>query len=138
MTRTLTVEGDVAATDTSVTLTAQGSIAAPSLVIPAGMTKIKQIYATVGNDFAAAGAATYLLRLGGNAVLGGEQTITLGAASAQDNQAGGDPSGQPSWLFKLVDADIDVRPSDTIRFAAENCGSDLGTATFAVTVVFGR
>ena len=40
--------------------------------------------------------------------------------------------------YFLDDADIEVRPSDTISIAAEMAGIDPGDATVAVTVVFGQ
>jgi len=137
MTSTLTLEGDVNAADTRVLLTGQGSVAAPSLVIPRGFNKITGIYATVASDFAAAGACNYLVRLGGNAVLNGEQNIVIAGSGAQDNQAGGDGNGGGTILFKLTDADIQVTESDTISVAGEVLGSDLGDSAFALTLVFG-
>jgi len=138
MTRTLLLEGDVNAADTRVVLTAQGSVTAPSLVVPSGMTKIKKIYSSVGVDFAAAGSANWILRLGGNGVLGGEQTMITGGAGGQAVQAGSDAAGSNAWLYKLDDADIDVRPSDTLTISSEMAGSDLGDSSHSVTVVFGR
>ena len=43
MSKTLTVEGDITAVDTRTLLTTQGSVTAPSLVVPSGMTKIVKI-----------------------------------------------------------------------------------------------
>lgn len=136
MTRSLTVEGDVNAIDTRTILTAQGSITAPSLVVPAGMTKIAAVYASFGTDTAAAGAAQFLVRLGGNAVLGGEQVIVIGGAGGQLVQAGADNPGTSSFLFKLTDADISVRSGDTIEIAAEMAGVDIGDSNVCVTVVY--
>src|SRR3990167_7846327 len=91
MARTITVEGDVNAIDTRTLLTTQGSVTAPSLVVPAGMTKIKQVYAVSASDNAADdGAAAMFLRLGGNAVLGGEQVIFFQAHGGQTVQSGAD------------------------------------------------
>jgi len=53
MSRTITVEGDANTVDTRVLLTAQGSVTAPSLVVPAGMTKIKKVMAAASHDGAA-------------------------------------------------------------------------------------
>lgn len=139
MSRTLTLEGDVNAVDTRVVLTAQGSVAAPSLVVPAGMTKIKSIVAAAATDNQADdGAVVFILRLGGNAVMNGESSIIFGGAGGQTVQAGSDATPTDMTPFVLDDADIEVRPSDTISVAAEMAGVDPGDATVAVTVVFGQ
>ena len=65
MSRTLTLEGDINAVDTRVNLTAQGSVTAPSLVVPVGMIKIKNIIAAASHDGAVDdGTALWFLRLG--------------------------------------------------------------------------
>lgn len=139
MTRTLTVEGDVNAVDTRVLLTAQGSVTAPSLVVPSGMNKIKKIVAAASHDGAADdGSALFFLRLGGNAVLNGEQVIVFGAAGNQSVQSGSDAAPNVMVPFILMDTDIDVRPSDTITVAAEFAGVDIGDTAIAVTLVYGK
>lgn len=138
MSRTLTVEGDVNAVDTRVTLTACGSVSAPSLVVPAGMTKIKSIIAAASTDNQADdGAVVFMVRLGGNAVQNGESVIIFGGAGGQLVQSGADAAPSDMIPFVLDDADIEVRPSDTISISAEMAGIDPGDATVAVTVVFG-
>lgn len=138
MSRTITVEGDVNAVDTRVLLTAQGSVTAPSLVVPAGMSKIKQIIAAASHDGAADdGSALWFIRLGGNAVLNGEQTIVIGAGGNQTVQSGSDAAPNVMMPFILLNADIDVRPSDTITIAAEFAGVDIGDTAIAVTLVYG-
>ena len=138
MSRTITVEGDVNAIDTRTLLTSQGSVTAPSLVVPAGMTKIKQFVATGAADGLAAGHGIFFVRLGGNAVLGGEQTIMFGGEDSIAVQAGSDAAPSLGSFFKLDDADIDVRPSDTITIAAELAGVDVGDTTVAITLVYGK
>ncbi len=138
MSRTLSVEGDVYAVDTRVSLTGQGSVTAPSLVVPAGMTKIKKVIMSAAADGLAAGEAVAFIRLGGNAVLGGEQVIMFGGEDSQTVQAGSDAAPSLGSLFKLEDADIDVRPSDTIAISGEFAGVDVGDMTFGVTLVFGK
>ena len=138
MSQTITVEGDVNAVDTRTLLTGQGSVTAPSLVVPAGMTKIKQVIITAAADGLAAGEAVNFIRLGGNAVLGGEQVIVFGGEDSIAPQAGSDVAPSLGSLFILADADIDVRPSDTISIAGEYGGVDVGDQTFAVTLVYGK
>ena len=138
MSRTITVEADVNAVDTRTLMTRQGSVTAPSLVVPAGMTKIKKVIVTVAADGLAAGEAVNFIRLGGNAVLGGEQAIMVSGEDSQTVQTGSDAAPSLGSLFILEDADIDVRPSDTISIAGEFAGVDVGDEAFAVTLVYGR
>lgn len=139
MSRTITVEGDVNAVDTRTLLTAQGSVAAPSLVIPAGMTKINKVIAAASHDGAADdGQAVFFIRLGGNAVLDGEQVIVFGGAGNQTVQAGSDAAPNVMSPFVLDDAQIAVRPSDTISIAAEFAGVDIGDTAVVVTLVYGK
>ena len=139
MSRTITVEGDVNAVDTRTLLTAQGSVTAPSLVVPSGMTKIKQIIAAASHDGAADdGSALWFIRLGGNAVLNGEQAIVIGAGGNQTVQSGSDAAPNVMEPFMLDNVDIDVRPGDTITIAAEFAGVDIGDTAIAVTLVYGK
>lgn len=139
MTRTLTVRGAVDAPDTRVLLTGQGSVTAPSLVVPAGMTKIKKIIAVASHDGGADdGSAVYFLRFGGSAVLNGEQTLVFGAAGNQTVQSGSDAAPNYMAPFVIEDADIDVRPTDVISIAGEYGGVDIGDGEVMVTVVFGK
>lgn len=138
MSKTITVVGDVNAVDTRVLLTGQGSVTSPSLVVPAGMTKIKKIIMSAAADGLAAGESVNFIRLGGNAVLGGEQTIVFGGEDSQTVQTGSDAAPSLGSFFVLEDADIDVRPSDTISIAGESAGVDVGDMTFGVTLVYGK
>ena len=138
MTRTITVEGDVNVVDTRTLLTTQGSVTAPSLVVPAGMVKIKKVIVSKAADGLAAGQAANFIRLGGNAVLGGEQVIFFGGEDSALVQLGSDAAPSLGSLFILQDADIDVRPSDTITIAGEMAGADVGDEAFGVTLVYGR
>lgn len=138
MARTISVEGDVNAIDTRTLLTAQGSVTAPSLVIPSGMTKIKKLIHTSAVDGLAAGHAVAFIRLGGNAVLNGEQVIMCGGHDSIAPQSGADSAPDLGVYFQIEDLDIDVRPSDTITIAGELAGVDPGDATFAVTLVYGK
>ena len=138
MSRTISVEGDVNAIDTRVLLTGQGSVTTPSLVVPAGMNKIVKIIATACTDGLAAGEVVFFLRLGGNAVLNGEQVIMFGGEDSQTVQAGSDSAPSLGSIFALNDADIAVASSDTISIAAEMAGVDVGDATVAITLVYGK
>lgn len=136
MSRTFTVEGDITAADTRTALTTQGSVTAPSSVVPAGMTTISKIIVACASEGLAPGAQAFFVRLGGNAVLGGEQVIAISAVGMIAVQSGSDAAPQLMTAFVLDDADIEVRPSDTISISAEGAGTDTGTARPIVTVVY--
>ena len=138
MSRTLTVTADVNAVDTLVRMTAQGSITAPSLLVPAGMNKITGIRAVFAIDgLADDGSVVGFIRLGGNAVLNGEQQIMIGGAGCQTVQTGSDNAPSIGIPFVMDDLDIAVRPGDTVDISAEIAGVDPGDASVAVTLIYG-
>lgn len=136
MSKTLTVEGDIATVDAIARLTSQGSVTAPSLVVPSGMSKIDKIIIAASAEGLADGSAVFYIRLGGNAVKRGEQTIMASAAGRIAVQTGSDAAPQITSLFILHNADIEVTPSDTLTISAEMAGSDLGTGRAVATLVF--
>lgn len=136
MSRTFTVEGDIASADTRTLLTTQGSVTAPSSVVPAGMTKIDKIVVAATTEGLANGAQSYILRLGGNAIKGGEQTITLSAVGRIAPQAGSDSAPQLMVSNVLENVDIEVGQSDTLTVAVEGCGTDTGTGHAVVTLIY--
>lgn len=137
MSRTLTLEGTLAAPDTRYILTSGGDESAPALVVPKGVTKIDRIRAAFSHDGAADdGSAVVFLRLGGNAVKNGEQTIVIGAAGNQTVQSGSDAAPNVMHGFDEGDLDIEVQEGDTISIAAEYGGVDIGNIRVAVTPFF--
>lgn len=136
MSKTLTVEGDIAGADTLSRLTTQGSVTAPSLVVPSGMSRIDKIIVSAAAEGLGDGSAVLFLRLGGNAVKGGEQVVMVSAAGRIAVQLGSDAAPQVCSLFVLDNADIEVTPSDTVSISGEMAGSDLGTSRMVVTLVF--
>lgn len=136
MSKTFTVEGDLTTVDTRTLLTTQGSVTAPSQVTPSNAKKITKIIVAAAAEGLAAGSAVFILRLGGNAVLKGEQTIIISASGTILPQAGSDAAPQIGQLFILNDADIDVQSSDTITVAAEMAGNDIGTGRCVATLVY--
>ena len=136
MTTTVTVEGDLGTVDALTRLTTQGSVTNPTLNVPAGKSKITRIIAAAAGDNAAAGSAVFFLRIGGNAILNGEQSIMISAAGTSTVQAGSDQAPHYAEPIVIDDADIDVRPSDSFNISAEMAGSDMGTAHVVVTLVF--
>ena len=136
MSKTLTVEGDITAVDTRTLITTQGSVTAPSLVVPSGAKMIDKILIASGAEGLADGSGVFFLRLGGGAVLNGEQVIVVGAGARIAVQAGSDASPQHAQVFILEDCQIDVSTSDTVTISAEMAGTDLGTARVSVTLIF--
>ena len=136
MSKTLTVEGDVNAANTITRLTTQGSVAAPSRVTPADATRIVNILVAAAADQLAEGAANILVRLGGNAIRRGEQTIVCAGLAGNTVVSGSDLPPVYNPLFQLLDADIEVDGSEVIDISAEVLGDDLGDATVVVTLIF--
>lgn len=136
MSRTLTVEGDLATVDALGRLTTQGSVTAPTLITPAGVTRISSVFVAASAEGLADGSGVFFVRIGGSAVKGGEQTIVISAAGRIAVQSGSDAAPQITNSFILENADIPVTASDSITISAEMAGSDLGTGHAAVTLVF--
>lgn len=136
--RTLTVEGDIASVDTRTALTTQGSVTSPSLLVPAGYTKIEKIIVAASSEGLADGKQCFFLRLGGNAVQGGEQLIPVSASGRIAVQTGSDAAPQVCHAIVLEDLEIPVSSSDTISIWAEGAGDDTGTGHAVVTLVFGK
>ena len=134
--RTFTVEGDLGTVDLRTLLTTQGSVSAPSPVVPAGVKKIDKIVFTAASEGLADGKQVWFLRLGGNAVLNGEQTIVISASGRIAVQSGSDAAPQLLQPIVIEDVDIEVRASDTITIAVEGAGDDTGTGHAAVTLIY--
>lgn len=136
MSKTLTVEGDINAANTLTNITAQGSVAAPSRITPTNAKKIVAVLVAAAADQLAEGAANILVRLGGNAIRGGEQTIICAGLAGNTVVAGSDLPPVYNPLFMLMDADIEVDGSEVIDINAEVVGDDLGDVTAVITLIF--
>lgn len=136
--RTITVEGDVTGADTRTALTAQGSVATPSMLVPSGYNKIDKMIVAAASEGLADGSASVFVRLGGNAVLGGEQLIPVSCLGRIAVQVGSDAAPQVCYPRVLENLDIDVSPSDTISVWAEQAGTDTGTVRVVVTLLFAK
>ena len=136
MSKTFTVEGDITAADTRTLLTTQGSVTAPSSVVPSGVSMIDKIVFACTSEGLADGSQGWFLRLGGNAVKNGEQTIAIGASGRIAVQAGSDAAPQIMRPIVLDDVQIAVSPSDTITVAVEGPGTDTGTGHAVVTLIY--
>lgn len=136
--KTITVEGDVASVDTRTALTTQGSVTSPSLIVPIDATHIDKIVVAASAEGLANGKQTWFVRLGGNAVLGGEQLIPVSASGTIAVQAGSDAAPQNMSAIVFDDLDIAVSGGDTISIWAEGAGDDTGTGHVVVTCVFAK
>lgn len=134
--KTITVEGDLTSVDTRTALTTQGSVSSPSMVVPSGMTVIDKIIVAAASEGLADGKQTWFVRLGGNAVQGGEQVIAVGSSGRIAVQAGSDAAPQVVIPFILEDLQIAVNAGDTISVWAEGAGDDTGTGRAVVTLAF--
>ena len=136
MSKTITVEGDLNAANTLTNITGQGSVTAPSRITPANAKKIVSVLVAAAADQLAEGAANILVRLGGNAIRGGEQTIICAGLAGNTVVAGSDLPPVYNPLFMLMDADIEVDGAEVIDINAELVGDDLGDSTVVITLIF--
>lgn len=134
--KTFTVEGDIIAADTRTSLVTQGSVTAPSPVVPSTVKKIDKIVFACASEGLAAGAQNWFLRIGGNAVQNGEQVIVMGASGMIAVQTGSDAAPQLVKSYVLEDVNIAVNPSDTLSVSAEGGGTDTGTGHAVVTLIY--
>lgn len=132
----ITVEGDITAVDTLTRLTAQGSVTAPSRLVPPGSKRLTRLVYAVGHDSAADGEVTFHLVLGGDAIKGGEQIITLGGGSFIDVQTGSDTGRNYMRAQVLENIDLPVTPNETLDISVEMAGVDVGSATAVITAIF--
>lgn len=136
--RTITVEGDIASVDTRTALTTQGSVTSPSLIVPIEATKIDKLIVAASSEGLANGKQAWFVRLGGNAVLGGEQLIPVSVSGVIAVQAGSDAAPQCMTAIVYEGLEIAVSGGDTISIWAEGAGEDTGTGHVVVTAVFAK
>lgn len=132
----ITVEGEITAVDTLTRLTTQGSVTAPSRLTPPDAKMLKRLIYSVAHDGQADGEVTFFVRLGGDAIRGGEQVIALGAGSRIAVQTGSDAAPNVMEPMILDNLDLDINPNETLDISAEMAGVDVGTAGLVVTAVF--
>jgi hypothetical protein len=132
----ITVEGDISDDAVLAALTTQGSTTAPSRQVPSDASIIKTICVACAPDLAAAGAASFMLKLSGKGIKGGEQTIFVAGAGGAAVQSGADPDGLAMGPLVIDEAGIAVDGGDTITIEADLAGDDLGDARMVVTLIF--
>lgn len=136
--KSITVEGDLGTVDARAALSTQGSVTSPSLITPAGYTKIDKIVAAATSEGLADGKQVWYVRLGGNAVQGGEQIIPIAASGRRAVQAGSDAAPQCMTPVVYDHLDIAVSPSDNISIWGEGAGDDTGTGYMVITLLFAK
>lgn len=132
----ITVENEITAVDTLTRLTTQGSVTAPSRLTPPDAKMLKRLIYSFGSDFAADGEVTVFLRLGGDAIKGGEQTIVLGSNSWIDVATAGDGINLHMPPQIIDNLDLEVTPLETLDISAEMAGVDVGSVGVMVTAIF--
>ena len=124
-------EGSITAADSFTALTSlYGQSTTGSVQVPAGTSAIVGIIASVSQDGATAGAATFAVQLTGDG-LSEQQTMTVGSATNVGTETS---DGQTNMPFAL-DVAIPVAASNQVSIAGA-MDADLGTAQMSVTLVF--
>ena len=129
-----TREAPITAVDTRTALTFLGSSTAESpsnVVVPKGATKLLEVRAAVGHDFAATGSNSFFFRLEGDGL---EDSPVFGPIGAFGSSvATGIRRVNPSYSVPI---DVPVIPGNSIAISAEMAGADGGTVAVGVTLVF--
>ena len=126
-----TREGAITAADSFTALDSlYGQSTSSSVQVPAGTSAIVGIIASVSQDGATGGAATFAIQLTGDG-LTEQQTMTIGSATNVGTETSNGMSNVP---FKC-DVAIPVTASNQVSIAAA-MDADLGTAQVSVTLVF--
>ena len=127
-----TREGTVSAVDAKTQLTTLGSETAPGpLLVPAGGTRLIGIIAAENFNMAAATGYTALIRLEGPGLPEGPECFVIGAGGVPVATGG---NGVKPALF--IPMDLPVTIANEILIFGEMAGTDVGSAEFAVTLVF--
>tara|TARA_R100001086_G_scaffold217565_1_gene134012 strand:- start:22 stop:420 length:399 start_codon:yes stop_codon:yes gene_type:complete len=124
-------EGAVSAADSFTALTSlYGQSTTASVQVPAGSSAIVGVIASVAQDGATGGAATFAVQLTGDG-LSEQQTLTIGSSSNDGTPASNGNTNLPMML----DVAIPCTASNQVSIAAA-MDADLGTAQVSVTLVF--
>ncbi len=132
----ITVEVEITAVDTLTRLTAQGSVTAPSRLTPPDAKMLKRLIVAIAHDGQADGEVNFIVRLGGDAIKGGEQTLVIGGGSRIAVQTGSDAAPNVMAPMILDNLDLEVTGGETLDISAEMAGVDVGTAGIVVTAIF--
>lgn len=128
-----TREGTVSAADTRTQLATLGSEAAPGpLLVPAGASNLLGIIVAQCFNMAAATGYTALIRLEGPGLPEGPECLVAGVGGVPVATGG---NGINKAVF--IPMNIPVTPANEILIFGEMAGTDVGSAEYAVTLVFG-
>tara|TARA_R110002072_G_scaffold251809_1_gene410693 strand:+ start:54 stop:452 length:399 start_codon:yes stop_codon:yes gene_type:complete len=124
-------EGSITAADSFTALTSlYGQSTTGSVQVPAGSSAIVGIIASISQDGATAGAATFAVQLTGDG-LSEQQTLTVGSSTNVGTETS---DGQTNLPFAL-DVAIPCTASNQVSIAGA-MDADLGTAQMSVCLVF--
>jgi len=127
-----TRESSITASDSMTALTSlYGISTSASIQVPSGVSQIVGIIASVSQDGATAGTATFAVQISGDGLSQGQETLTVGSATNVGTETS---DGQTNAPFSL-DVAIPVVASNQVSLAGA-MDADLGTAQMAVTLVF--
>ena len=125
-------EGTITAVDTKTQLVTLGSETAPGpLLVPAGAKSLKAIICAFGCDLTVAADGAYFVRLEGNGLPEGPETIVVGASGVPVATG-----GVYTAKAERIELDVPVTPANEILIFAENAGEDTGSTTVGVTLEF--
>jgi len=127
-----TREGTVSAVDTRTQLATLGSETAPGpLLVPQGVSKLVGVRAVQNFDMSAATSYSALIRLEGPGLQEGPECVGIGAGGVPVATGGNGVNEAVT-----IPLDIPVIPANEILVFGEMCGTDVGSAEFAVTLIF--
>lgn len=106
----------------------------PGLLVPFGISAIKQIISSIGASIVAVGSAgsAQALRLKGAALIQGQQDLTIGFVREDTTSTGGSKLYQPM----VMNTDIPVTPGQSLAEATLQGGVDPGSPEVETTLVF--
>ena len=127
-----TREGAVTAADSFTALDSlYGQSTTASVQVPSGSSQIVGIIATVAQDGATAGAATFAMQLSGDGLSSGQETIVFASSTNVGTETSDGQTNSPMTL----DVAIPVVGSNQVSIAVA-MDADLGSAQASVTLVF--
>lgn len=125
-------EGEATAVDTKTQLTTLGSETAPGVLqVPADVKFLAGIIAAACSNFGATGRFNALVRLSGNGLPEGEETVFIAAGGVTIATGGQDVSKAQFYPIYAP-----VVPTNQIEVFAEMTGADVGQVNAGVTLVF--
>jgi len=126
----ITREASIATEDAWTVLNGLGGTTESDPLVPGSVSSIKQLIVSATQG-ATAGAATILIKVTGNALVGStEHVIPLSS-----NSPGGTNKSNDIFNPLVLDCDIPVQGGNQFQLQATVSGADVGTSEVAVTAV---